>query len=199
MEFILASSNAHKAEEFNALLKGSGINIVPAAEKVDIIEDGHTFAENAFKKAEGYFEKFGTPCVADDSGLVIEAMPKIMGIHSARFAPEFDDYKDKNRELLATMSELKGPERSAYFVCNMCFYLSEDEIFFFEGRVHGEIAYDATGSDGFGYDPVFLPEGKDGKSLAELHEWKMKNSHRSKATSAAVKFFQAHNSSGHKV
>ncbi|MBT4792015.1 MAG: non-canonical purine NTP pyrophosphatase [Halobacteriovoraceae bacterium] len=190
MEFILASANAHKAQELNELLKLGGLDIIPAASKVDVVEDGTSFEENAFKKASGYFQKFKQPCVSDDSGLVIPARKDILGIYSARYADEFEDYKDKNRILLEDIQALKGDEREAYFACSLCFYISAEEVYFFEGRVHGKISHRASGDDGFGYDPIFLPNGRDGKSLAELPDWKMINSHRAKACGAASKFFK---------
>lgn len=192
MNFVLASSNAHKAEELNELLNSGGISISPASQKFEIIEDGKSFQENALKKAEGYFKELKTPTVADDSGLVIPARTDILGIHSARYAPEASDYKEKNEVLLKDIESLSDDERKAYFVCYLCFYISSEEIYFFEGRVHGKMAKKASGRDGFGYDPVFLPDGQDGKSLAQVGEWKMLNSHRAKACSAAQKFFQGY-------
>lgn len=190
MEFILASTNAHKVEELNDLLKESGLVINPAPEKMEVVEDGKSFQENALKKAQAYFEKFGKPTVADDSGLVVESLPDILGIYSARFAPELPDYKDKNLKLIEMMDQMQGDERAAYFVCYLCFYLSAEEIYFFEGRVHGHIGREIKGSDGFGYDPIFEPTGQDGKSMAQVHEWKMQNSHRAKACKEAVIFFK---------
>ncbi len=190
MEFILASSNAHKAEELNDLLSSSGIKIAAASNKIEVIEDGSTFQENALKKAQAYYKEFAKPTVADDSGLVIPARPDILGVQSARYAPEFSDYADKNKALLEDIQKLEGDKRKAYFACYLCFYLSPEEVYFFEGRVHGVIAQEASGAGGFGYDPVFLPDGQNGKSLAEVHEWKMKNSHRAKACDSALKFFQ---------
>lgn len=190
MEFILASSNAHKAEELNELFSTGKIQVTSAPEKIEVVEDGQTFQENAFKKAKDYFDKYQKPTLADDSGLVIPERPDILGIYSARFAPECEDYKDKNKKLIAEISDLKGEKRAAYFVCYFCFYISAEEVYFFEGRVHGSIADEASGSTGFGYDPVFLPTGQDGKSLAEVPEWKMTNSHRAKAAKEALKFFE---------
>lgn len=189
MKFILASSNAHKAKELHELLSIAGITINASPDKIVVIEDSETFEGNAFKKAKAYFEKFKTPTLADDSGLVVEERKDILGVHSARYAPHLEDYKDKNLELLEDLKNLE--DRKAYFVCHLCFYISPEEIYFFEGRVHGTIAKEATGSDGFGYDPIFLPDGvMDGKSLAELPEWKMENSHRAKSCRAAVSFFK---------
>lgn len=198
MEFLLASANAHKAQELNSLLNQAGVKIAPSLEKLDVIEDGSTFQANALLKAKAYFKKFGRPSVADDSGLVIPKRSDILGIHSARYASEVSDYKEKNEILLKDISNLSGSDREAYFVCYLCFYLSDEEIFFFEGRVHGVIAQQQSGKDGFGYDPVFLPSGKGGKSLAELPEWKMSNSHRAKASLSAINFFKEYKSYGQK-
>ncbi|MFT6631485.1 MAG: XTP/dITP diphosphohydrolase [Bacteriovoracaceae bacterium] len=190
MKFILASANQHKAEELNVLLSAGNLEILPASEKVEVVEDGSTFQENALKKAKEYFDKFGHPTVADDSGLVLPAKPDILGIHSARYAPEYLDYKDKNNFLINEIKNLTGSDRDAYFICYLCFYISEEEVYFFEGRVHGVIADTQSGVDGFGYDPIFIPDGCDGKSMAEVSEWKMTNSHRAKACLSANKFFK---------
>lgn len=190
MEFILASGNPNKAKELNDLLKESGVSISAAPEKIEVVEDGETFQENALKKAKGYFEKFNKPTVADDSGLVVPSMPDILGVQSARFAPDLPDYADKNKKLIEMMDKLEGEDRAAYFVCYLCFYISAEEIYFFEGRVHGSIGKELKGDGGFGYDPIFLPDGQNGQSLAQVHEWKMINSHRAKACKEALNFFK---------
>jgi XTP/dITP diphosphohydrolase len=187
--FILASGNAHKAEEFKELFQGT-LTIGPAPKSIEVDETGKTFTENAFLKAKAYFDTFKSPALADDSGLVVEALPEILGIHSARFAPEFPDYSDKCKKLIELL-EAKD-NHSAYFVCVLCFYISPDEVYFFEGRVHGVIGKALRGQHGFGYDPVFIPERKegDGLSLAELPEWKNEFSHRAKASQSALNFFK---------
>lgn len=190
MEFLLASSNVHKAQELNILFQGTNIQVSAAPEKVEVIEDGKTFQENAYKKAKGYFDRFNVPTLADDSGLVISARPDILGVQSARYAPEFSDYKDKNAKLLEELKDLADIDRGAHFVCYFCFYLRPEEIYYFEGRVHGDIGHKLQGSDGFGYDPIFLPTGQNGKSMAEVADWKMQNSHRAKAALGAIKFFE---------
>ena len=192
MEFTLASSNAHKVEELNALFLNSKLKIKTAPHKIEVVEDGDTFQENALKKAKEYFDEFKTPTLADDSGLVVPSMPNILGVKSARYAPHLSDYSDKNNFLIQEMSEKSGEDRGAYFVCYFCFYISSDEVYFFEGRVHGTIANAIQGSDGFGYDPIFLPTGQDGKSMAQVLDWKMQNSHRAKAAKAANRFFEGY-------
>lgn len=189
MKFILASGNAHKAEEFKELFQGY-ISVNPAPKTLDVEETGKTFAENAFLKARAYFENYGVPALADDSGLVVEALPDILGVQSARFEPELPKYEDKCKKLIELLSGKES--RAAYFVCVLCFYCGPDEVYFFEGRVHGTIGHDLKGDHGFGYDPVFIPERKeqDNKSLAELPEWKNEFSHRAKASQAALQFFK---------
>ncbi len=187
--FILASGNSHKAEEFNELFDSAILQVESAPEKVAVVEDGTTFSENALKKCLGYFEKFKQPVLADDSGLVVNAIPNELGIHSARFGGDGLDDKGRAELLLQKMQGIE--DRSAYFICVLCFYFSEDEYYFFEGRVHGGIGTEYRGEHGFGYDPVFIPEGLDGvKTLAELPEWKNLNSHRSKASKHAQTFFR---------
>lgn len=187
--YILASGNAHKAEEFKELFKDV-IVVAPAPRSIEVDETGKTFTENAFLKAEAYYKTFKTPTLADDSGLTIEALPDILGVQSARFAPELTRYADKNQRLLEMLKKVEN--RSAYFTCVLCFYLSPDEVYFFEGRVVGKIGSEIKGAHGFGYDPIFIPERKeeDGLSLAELPEWKNQFSHRAKASQAALQFFK---------
>lgn len=189
--FLLASGNAHKAEEFKELLV-EVVTITPAPRTLEVDETGKTFIENALIKAKAYYDTYKVPSLADDSGLVVEALPDILGVQSARFAPELPDYADKCRKLIDLLAQGQK-SRKAYFVCVLCFYLSAEEIYFFEGRVHGEIGHDLRGDKGFGYDPVFIPERKenDGLSLAQLPDWKNQFSHRAKATVAAVDFFKS--------
>jgi XTP/dITP diphosphohydrolase len=188
---ILASSNAHKASEFKELFNDK-ILVQPAKEGIDVLENGSTYSENALLKAKAYYDKFKTPALADDSGLNVEAFPEILGLHSARFAPDLKTYQEKNLYLLELFEKNKIQDRRAYFTCVLCFYLAPGEIFFFEGRVHGSIGIELKGDAGFGYDPIFIPERteNDEKSLAELPEWKKSFSHRAKAAQAALQFFK---------
>lgn len=193
IELILASGNSHKAEEFNDLFDPKLISVKAAPEKIDVVEDGTSYFENALLKARAYYEKFKVPVIADDSGLNVAALPQELGIHSARFGG--DGLKDKERaELL--LKKMDGvSEREAFFSCVLCVYFNEKEIFYFEGRMGGTIAYSYRGSTGFGYDPVFIPTDKseEGLTVAELHEWKQKNSHRAIAVGFAQKFLAQRN------
>jgi XTP/dITP diphosphohydrolase len=191
LDITLASGNAHKAEEFGELFNSSILSIKSAPEKLEVVEDGSTFRENAFKKAQAYFEKFGEPVMADDSGLLVEALPGKLGLHTARYGGDDLTAKERNELLLQEMTSVDEEKRAAYFICVLCFYLGESEVFFFEGRVHGSIANEMSGAKGFGYDPVFIPSGApDRLTLAEVPEWKNENSHRAVACQHAQKFFK---------
>lgn len=191
IEFTLASGNAHKAEEFGELFNPSLIKISPAGKKLEVVEDGQSFRENALKKAQAYFEQVQSPVMSDDSGLIVEALPNQLGLHTARFGGEGLTALQRNELLLEKLEGLDDSKRRAYFVCVLCFYLSESEVFFFEGRVHGRIAPMVSGAEGFGYDPVFIPDGGEGdKTLAEVPVWKNENSHRAVACQHAQKFFE---------
>ena len=139
MEIILASSNSHKVEEVNKLLTPE-LSIKNASDSLEIEESGQTFSENAFLKAKTYFEKFNKPTLSDDSGLVLEDFPMLLGVHSARFKSEISDYQQKCLEVIKLYDDTQEYKRRAFFVCVLCLYLSPDEFFFFEGRSHGKIS-----------------------------------------------------------
>jgi len=186
--FLLASGNPHKAEEFEALCEGKlKINASPASLEVE--ENGLSYSQNAFLKAKAYYEKYQSPSMADDSGLTIEELPGILGVESARFEPKLT-YPEKCDLLI---EKLKGKSnRRAYFTCVLCFYESPQNIYFFEGQLQGEISIERSGSGGFGYDPIFVPlrDENDGKTLAELPDWKNLFSHRAKAVQEALQFYK---------
>ena len=188
IELILASSNAHKALEFSELFDSNIISVRPAGAKIDVVEDGETYFENALLKARAYYDKFKLPVIADDSGLNVTALPNELGLHSARFGGDGLSDKDRAELLLVKLDGVVN--REAYFSCVLCVYFSSSEIFYFEGRMGGVIGYTYRGSTGFGYDPVFIPTEKieEGLTVAELNDWKQKNSHRAVAVALAQKF-----------
>jgi len=191
MNLLLATGNSHKAEEFASLLKSDVISVKAAPEKIDVVEDGDTFIENAQKKAEAYFLKYKQPVFSDDSGLVVASLPGELGVHTARFGGDELSAKERNELLIKMLEGKSAEERSAYFVCVLCFYLNDNETFFFEGRLNGKIASRISGADGFGYDPVFIPEGGNGEeTLAEMPKWKEVHSHRALACQHALTFFK---------
>lgn len=188
-EFILASGNKHKANEFQELYLNSNIKIISMEKKIEVIEDGSTYFENAFKKAKAYYDFYKMPSLADDSGLNVEALPLLLGIHSARFGGE--GLTDKERAILL-LEKMKNIEnRKSSFTCVLCFYINEKEVFYFEGRMSGRIGMNYFGENGFGYDPVFIPDlNTDHEQvISELSEFKMKNSHRAIAVQLSKKFF----------
>ena len=155
---ILASGNAHKAGELADLFDPALITVSSAPEKVAVEENGKSFEQNAYLKAAAYHQKFRRPTLADDSGLEVPALPGLLGIHSARFGGENLNDRERTQKLLEKLADKEGAERSARFVCALCFYFSEQEFFFFEGRMEGQIGTEDRGTHGFGYDPVFIPE-----------------------------------------
>ena len=191
LTLIFASSNAHKAKELSALLDQKIFELTPASLALEVKEDTGTFQGNALLKATAYFQQFKLPVVADDSGLVVEAMPNDLGVESANFGGPGLSGKERSLLVLEKMKAIPKEKRGAYFVCHLCFYLSTTEIYFFEGRVKGSIGFEYRGEGGFGYDPIFVPEkGKPGLTLAEQEEWKNLNSHRAMAASSANAFFR---------
>jgi len=181
MELIFATANKHKLEEAQAILGPGFTLITPASLGVtgEIPETAETLEENALMKAEYLWNRFHKPCFADDTGLLAEALGGRPGVYSARFAgPEADPQKNMSKLL----SELKGcTNKKARFETVAALILSPDEQYLFKGILEGEIVETPAGSGGFGYDPVFVPEGYD-KTLAEITPEEKNNiSHRGKA------------------
>lgn len=183
-DFLIASNNAHKVEEFKRILSPLGINAVSAKEAGfdlgEVVEDGSTFAENALIKAKSAFKATGLPSVADDSGLCVDALDGAPGIFTARYGSEGFSDRQRMAYLLDNMKNVPQEKRTARFVCSICCMLSEDDIITAEGVCDGSIAFEISGSGGFGYDPVFL--APDGRCFGVISaEEKDKLSHRGKA------------------
>ena len=162
---ILASSNAHKLEELQALFGAAGpftFELAPRALEVE--ETGDTFAENARLKAAAYAEAFGRPALADDSGLCVDALDGRPGVHSARYAPTDGE---RIAKLLGELEGVPGDRRTAAFVCAMALTFPDGRTIEVEGRCPGVITDGPRGAGGFGYDPVFLVPAL-GKTFAEL-------------------------------
>jgi XTP/dITP diphosphohydrolase len=194
-QFILASGNAHKAEEFAELFDPKQIVVSAAPGKLEVIEDGKTYNQNALLKAEAYYKKFKKPVLADDSGLTVNALPGELAVQSARFGGDGLSDRQRAELLLRRLSERPEATREAYFTCVLCFYLGPQELYFFEGRVDGVIGQTYKGEHGFGYDPVFLPRHSPvaGATFAEIPEWKQEHSHRAQAVKHAQRFFAGQN------
>lgn len=189
MKLLMATSNRGKLGEVRALLTPHGIEVVGLGdldEKVEIVEDAETFEGNARKKALALCRAVGLPVLADDSGLTVEALGGAPGVYSARFAGEDATDAANNAKLLAELSGQPDESRGAAFVCCMVLALGEDDVRVAQGRFTGRIAKECSGEGGFGYDPVFIPDGWD-KTLAQGSlEEKNRISHRALALEAML-------------
>lgn len=188
MKICLASRNAHKIEEINKVIPEGitiyGLNELKITE--DIPEDGNSFEENAHLKAKYVYDRFAVPVFADDSGLVVPSLGSEPGTYSARYAGEAKDDTQNINLLLEKLS--KVADRSAYFITVICLIDENGLHHFFEGKISGQIMDKPVGSNGFGYDPVFQPDGYE-QTFAQLaSEVKNKISHRAIATNKFIDF-----------
>jgi len=179
---ILATRNRGKISEFEELLSGFKVDIRSLEDFGPIppvIEDGGTFDDNAYKKAHFTAKMLGFPALADDSGLMVEALGWEPGVHSARYAGEDASDEDNNRKLLKAMEEVTN--RKAMFMCVISIAVPGGPALTYEGRCEGEIARESRGGKGFGYDPIFYyPPFK--KTFAQMSpEEKNRVSHRGRA------------------
>lgn len=186
---VLATTNQGKAKEFAVLLQGLPVEIETLKdypEIGDIVEDGQTFKENTLIKARTVAKATGKLAVADDSGLMVDALDGAPGIYSARFAGEDKNDAKNTAKLLALLQDTPQEARGAQFCCAIAIVLPDGREYTTEGICRGEIAFAPAGDGGFGYDPVFLvPQW--GKTFAEL-TMSEKNaiSHRGKANAQAL-------------
>lgn len=183
-ELLVATGNSGKLRELEHLLAGVVERIRSLADFPGIgaaIEDGETFEENAVKKARHAAAASGLPAIADDSGLVVDALGGRPGVYSARFAGEGAGDAANNDRLRAELAEVGPERRNASFRCAIALCLPNGDCRTFSGEVHGRILAEPAGEEGFGYDPLFLvPEY--GKTMAELPlTVKNRISHRAKA------------------
>lgn len=183
-KIIFATGNENKLKEIRAILNKPDIEIISMREAGitdDIEENGSTFSENSLIKARAVSERTGFPAMADDSGLEVDYLNGEPGIYSARYLGRDTGHDKKNAYILEKLSGVKDEERGARFVCAVSLVLPDGREFVRMGVMEGRIAYEAKGSNGFGYDPIFfLPEY--GKTSAELlPEEKNRISHRGKA------------------
>lgn len=190
MNLILASRNKKKIRELKKIIEegiiaeqDTSVDILtpddfPQCEEVE--EDGDTFEANAVKKALYTAKCSGLTAVADDSGLAVDALDGAPGVYSARYAGEPADDKANNRKLLDELKDVPDEKRTARFVC--CIALAKgDDVRTFTGYVEGKIGRENRGESGFGYDPVFYPEGHD-RTFAEMtDDEKNSMSHRGRA------------------
>ncbi|MBS5781825.1 XTP/dITP diphosphatase [Faecalispora jeddahensis] len=191
MTFVIATHNAKKLKELKRILEPLGFDAVIREDLPEVEETGTTFAENALLKAESACKVTGMPAIADDSGLVVDALGGAPGVYSARYAGEGATDRQRYEKLLEELREVPTEQRTARFVSAVCCVFPDGKIITAEGACEGIIAFEPKGEGGFGYDPIFLvgersyaemtAEEKDsishrGRALAklaqELENWK---------------------------
>ncbi len=181
---VVATQNKDKCREIQSLLKDIKVRVMslqdfPTSAKV--VEDGATFEDNAEKKARVYSKRTRSLCIADDSGLMVNALKGEPGVYSARYAGKGCSYEDNNRKVLGALARTPWPKRTAKFVSVVSIYNNGIKIKTVRGECVGRIGFMLKGENGFGYDPIFIPKGSP-KTYAELSS-KDKNriSHRGRA------------------
>jgi XTP/dITP diphosphohydrolase len=189
MKLVFATNNQHKLFEVKKLL-GEGVDLLSLKDiscADEIPEDYFTLEENALQKAQYIFQKYNLDCFADDTGLEIEALNGEPGVLSARYA---GNSKDSEANMKKALQELEGKtNRKARFRTVISLILNKKE-YLFEGIVEGEILTQKTGQDGFGYDPIFKPNGYSESFAEMLIEEKNMISHRAMATKKLVEFLR---------
>ncbi len=190
-KIVVASHNQGKIAEIKTMLAPFCIEVVSARELnlPDVEETGTTFEENARLKADQLSSLSGLPCIADDSGLCVHALDNRPGVYSARYAPDRDFSKGMEM-LLEELDATGNPDRGAHFSCVLALAIPEQETKIFEGRVDGTITTEPQGTGGFGYDPIFKPEGYDVTFGNFDGAEKNKISHRGRAFGLFKKFLE---------
>ena len=185
MKVVLASKNKHKLVEISKITEKFGIELVLQSElgvDIDVEENGTTFEENSFIKAEAVMKATGLPALADDSGIAVDALNGEPGIYSARYG--FDDSLDDWGRLLLLLKnteQVPDGQRQAQFVCVITMVTPEGKVIQARGEIHGQLLREAKGKNGFGYDPIFYYPPY-GKTTAEMSpEEKNQVSHRANA------------------
>lgn len=189
MKFILATHNKNKCAEMQRILSPLGIEVLTAEmagiELSDVEETGTTFEENAQLKARCGCDESKMPCIADDSGLCIDALNGEPGVYSARYSGGHGNDDDNIRLVLSKLENVSDEKRTARFVCAICVCFPDGRMLSIQGKCEGKIGYEKTGSGGFGYDPIFMVGEK---SFAELTaEEKDSISHRGNALRELVR------------
>lgn len=185
MRVIAATQNHHKVKEIDAITKEYGLHVVARDEAgvppFAIEETGDTFEANSLLKALAIHRVTGEPTIADDSGIEVDALDGRPGVLSARFAGTEGDDAANNEKLLDLLAEVPWEQRTARFVSVVTLVFGEEDILVARGECPGRVAWEPAGSNGFGYDPLFVPSGY-GESFGELGpDVKNKISHRARA------------------
>lgn len=190
-KLVIASRNDHKIEEMRRILEQAGFDweLVGTAEfpdLPDIEETGSTFAANAMLKARGVSEFTGLPAIGDDSGLCVDALNGMPGILSARWSGTHGNDRANLELLLAQISQVPADRRSASFICAAAYVHPDGTEFVVEAAMNGSLITAPLGDHGFGYDPIFIPQGHQVTSAQMSSEEKDAISHRGKALAALV-------------
>lgn len=193
MKILIATHNKHKLTEMARILGPMGYEVVTDTDLgftlTEAEENGETFLDNARIKAESGCKESGLPCIADDSGLCVDALGGEPGVFSARYSGEHGDDEGNNEKLLFNLKDVPDENRTARFVCAICVSFPDGKEITAEGRCEGWIGYEKRGCNGFGYDPLFMVGDK---SFAELSaEEKDAVSHRGNALKALREKFIA--------
>jgi XTP/dITP diphosphohydrolase len=194
-KLVIASRNDHKIEEMRRILEQAGFDweLVGTSQfpgLPDIEETGATFAANAMLKARGVSEFTGLPAIGDDSGLCVDALNGMPGILSARWSGSHGNDSANLELLLAQISQVPADRRNASFVCAAAYVNPDGTEFVVEGEMNGSLITTALGENGFGYDPIFIPQGHQVTSAQMSSEEKDAISHRGKALAALVASLQ---------
>jgi XTP/dITP diphosphohydrolase len=183
LELVLASANPDKSAEIRTILGAAGIVVLPRPPEVpDVEETGETLLDNARLKARALSQATGRPAVADDTGLSVSALGGAPGVYSARYAGEHAAYADNVAKLLDELSGIPSGDRRARFVSVALVAFPDGSEISAEGAVEGTIATAPRGTEGFGYDPLFVPDEGNGRTFAEMSsDEKHAFSHRGRA------------------
>ena len=185
MKYVLATANPGKIREMQEILSGIGIEAVSREElgiDIEIEETGTTFYENALLKARAICEESGLPAIADDSGIAVDALGGAPGVYSSSYGGDDLDNDGRCEFLLKSIEKME--QRGAKFVCTIVCAYPDGKVISAQGECSGKLALSPRGSNGFGYDPIFIADGKD-KTMAELPpDEKNAISHRGKAIRA---------------
>ncbi len=193
MKILLATNNRGKIREMNKLFSGSGVEFVGIRDVVEsppeVIEDGNTYHDNALKKAMTFYRLTGMPTLAEDSGLEVDALQGAPGVYSARYAGEDASDRENNEKLLKDLESVELERRTARFVSVLCLVI-DGKPHFFEGEVKGRILPEPEGKAGFGYDPLFCPDGYKHSFAVLGEEVKNRISHRARAIEKLKSYLQ---------
>jgi XTP/dITP diphosphohydrolase len=194
MEIVLATRNKKKIEEIKRVIGDMPVSVLTIddfPECPEVKEKGVTFRENAIRKALTVAQFTGKPALADDSGLEVDSLSNAPGVFSSRYAGESATDKKNMEKLLHEMRSIDDDKRNARFVCCLALVFPDCRLEIFSGQVEGRIGREPKGSGGFGYDPLFYPEGRD-KTFAEMPaDEKDALSHRGKALREFRKYLRS--------